>query len=60
MGHLSFKEVLCLQTLRTALHGKDHRTFVAHGGDWYDRIRAYFRGDIVPARRLYELPNLAD
>ena len=51
---------LWVQTLRTALHGKEHRTFVAHGGDWYDRIRAYFRSDIVPARRLHELPSLAD
>ncbi|KAK9831481.1 hypothetical protein WJX81_000382 [Elliptochloris bilobata] len=47
-----------VQTLRTALYGKEHRTFVAHGGDWYDRIRTYFQGDIVPARRLFELPPL--
>ncbi|CAL8464116.1 g3651 [Coccomyxa elongata] len=31
-----------IETLRYALYGKDRRTFVTHGGDWYERIREYF------------------
>ncbi len=36
------------QTLRSALYSKERRTFVANGGsgDWYDRVRAYFRGEV--------------
>ncbi|KAK9918027.1 hypothetical protein WJX75_000668 [Coccomyxa subellipsoidea] len=31
-----------VETLRYALYNKDRRTFVTHGGDWYERIREYF------------------
>ncbi len=36
------------QTLRSAVYSKERRTFVANGGsgDWYDRVRAYFRGEV--------------
>lgn len=40
------------QTLRYALYGKDRRTFLTHGGDWYERIREYFHaGQQVPFTR---------
>lgn len=33
------------QTLRHALYGKQRRTFLLHGGDWYERIREFFRNN---------------
>lgn len=32
-----------LQAMRHTLYGKNRRTFLTHGGDWYERIREYFR-----------------
>ncbi|CAL5226801.1 g9662 [Coccomyxa viridis] len=32
-----------IEAMRHVLYGKDRRTFITHGGDWYERIREYFR-----------------
>ena len=39
----------CMQTLRYSLYGKLRRTFLAHGGDWYERIREFFRSGSHPS-----------
>ena len=49
-----------VQILRTALYSKERRTYVVHGGSWYERIRAYFRGEGIESRRRFEMRRLSE
>ncbi len=45
------------QTLRHALYGKPRRSFLLHGGDWYERIREFFRNN--RRQPVFEEPDQA-